>query len=473
VGDPIAAPPIPSGFIGFSTEYNAIEPYAGADPGGLSPVFVRLIENLTRGQPTSLRIGGDSADHTWWPVPGMTRPPGVTYSLDQRWLAVTRAVAAAVRAKLILGINLEADSLQLASAEANALVNGLGPANVLALELGNEPELYDSFAWYRVHHHAVTGRPRDHYTLPAFLEDFTLFSSVMPHVPIAGPTIGGPGWLKHLSEILDDEPRLGLVTVHRYPLQSCFARPGSKAYPTIPRLLAPAASTGLADGFAPMVAIARARGLPIRIDELNSVSCGADPSVSHTFGSALWVMEAMFEMARVGVGAVNVHTFPGAGYELFKLARGRASVAPEYYGLLLFSQAAPPGARLLSVSGVSGLSGPSGVSAGGAPVRAWATRAPGGRVSVALVDADPSRSTVVALRVPGARGDATVARLTGPSLGAASGVSLGGRWVGSSGTFVGRRRALSISPQGGRYVVWVPAASAAVVTFGSTAPSRG
>jgi hypothetical protein len=92
---------------------------------------------------------------------------------------------------------------------------------------------------------------------------------------------------------------------------------------------------------------------------------------------------------------------------------------------------------------------------------------------VALVDADPSRSTVVALRVPGARGDATVARLTGPSLGAASGVSLGGRWVGSSGTFVGRRRALSISPQGGRYVVWVPAASAAVVTFGSTAPSRG
>jgi hypothetical protein len=462
VGAPIAAPPIPTGFLGFSTEYDAIEPYAGSDPSALDPVFVRLIDNLTHGRPTSLRIGGDSADHTWWPVPGLAPPPGVTYSLDRRWVVATRALASALRAKLILGIDLEADSLQIASAEAYALVNGVGPNNVLALELGNEPELYDSFPWYRIDHHGVTGRPRNRYTLAAFIEDFALFSSVMPHVAIAGPTIGGPGWLRHLTEFLAEEPRMGMITVHRYPLQSCFVKPGSNAYPTVARLLAPSSSTGLANGFAPFVAIARAHGLPIRIDELNSVSCGADPSVSYTFGSALWVLEAMFEMARVGVDAVNIHTFPGAGYELFKLARGAASVAPEYYGLLLFSEAAPPGARLLRVS-----------RAARAPVRAWATRDSAGQVRVALVDADPSRATVVGLRVPGARGAATVMRMIGPGLAAAGRLTLGGQWIDSTGTLAGHRRAVAVAERGGRYVVRLPAASAALVTFGSSASRRG
>jgi hypothetical protein len=457
----LPAPPVPTGFVGFSTEYSSIEPYAGTDPSALDPVFVRLIRKLTAGQQTALRIGGDSADRTWWPVPGLPRPPGVTYSLDARWLAVTRALATALDARLILGIDLEADSLELASAEADAFVRGLRAGTVQALELGNEPELYDSFPWYRVDHHGVTGRPRNRYTLAAFIEDFALLSSVMPaHVAVAGPNIGGPGWLRHLAEFLADEPRVGLVTVHRYPLQSCFVKPASTAYPTIARLLAPASSTGLAHGFAPMIAIARARGLPIRIDELNSVSCGADRAVSSAFASALWALETLFEMARVGVDAVNVHTFPGAGYELFRLSRAggrwRATVAPEYYGLLMFADAAPPGSRLLAVD----VAGAPGV------VRAWAARAPDGQVRVVLTDPDPSRAAVVALRVPGARGRATLMRLRAPGLAAHAGVTLAGQSVGPDGTLTGRRREFGVGTSRGRYVIRLPAASAALVTFG-------
>jgi len=40
------------------------------------------------GQAPVLRIGGDSTDTTWWPTPGLRPPPGVTYSLSPRWLAV-------------------------------------------------------------------------------------------------------------------------------------------------------------------------------------------------------------------------------------------------------------------------------------------------------------------------------------------------------------------------------------------------
>jgi hypothetical protein len=283
----------------------------------------------------------------------------------------------------------------------------------------------------------------------------------MPRVTIAGPTIGGPGWLKHLSQWLSEEPRVGLVTVHRYPLQSCFVKPTSPVYPTVARLVAPAASTGLANGFAPMVQIAHGHGLPIRIDELGSVSCGADPSVSYTFGAGLWSLETMLEMARVGVGGVNLHTFPGAGYELFRLSRvagrWRAGVSPQYYGLLLFAQAAPPGSRLLQVA-----------LAGAAPaaVRAWALRAPGGHVRVVLVDADPRRGVVLALRAPQASGrTATIRRLRAPSLTSASGVTLAGQSFDASGRLTGRRRAERVPAAGGRYVVRLPPASAALVTF--------
>jgi hypothetical protein len=466
VGGPMTAPAIPRDFLGFSTEYAAIEQYAGTDPHALDPVFLRLIRNLTHGQPTVIRIGGDSADRTWWPIPGVTQSPGINYSLNQRWVRVTRALSGALGARLILGINLEADSLSLASTEADHLVSGLGPATVAALELGNEPELYDSFAFYRVNDRAVTGRPRNRYSLRDFIDDFALFSSVMPHAAIAGPTIGGPGWLKHLTEFLDNESRVRLITVHRYPLQSCFAKPSSPAYPTVARLLAPASSTGLANGFRTVLAIARARGLPVRIDELNSVSCGADPSVSYTFASALWVIEAMFEMARTGVAGVNIHTFPGAGYELFKLrqtgGRWSASVAPEYYGLAMFQLAAPPGSQQLRV-GVSGRS----------PVREWATKGLDGRTRVVMVDADPAHAAVVAVRVPGVRGAATLERLRGPGLSARGGASLGGQSFNGAAVLSGRRQVDAVSPAGGRYLVRLPAGSAALLTLGSSAVRSG
>ena len=63
----------------MSLEYSSIEHYAGTDPAALDPVFTRLVANLNPGQAPVLRIGGDTTDWTWWPMPGMTKPPGVTF----------------------------------------------------------------------------------------------------------------------------------------------------------------------------------------------------------------------------------------------------------------------------------------------------------------------------------------------------------------------------------------------------------
>ena len=65
-------------------------------------------------------------------------------------------------------------------------MSGLGAASVDALEIGNEPELYGSFGWYRTAGgHEVRGRPRSYDELD-FENDFAAFSKAMPPVPLVG-----------------------------------------------------------------------------------------------------------------------------------------------------------------------------------------------------------------------------------------------------------------------------------------------
>jgi hypothetical protein len=450
--------PVAEGFLGLSLEYSSIERYAGDDPAAIDPVFEQLIRNLNPGQSPVLRIGGDSTDWTWWPIPGVSKPPGVTYALNPRWLQVTRALAQQLRARLILGINLEANNVQLASTEAQMLIDGIGRGAVQALEVGNEPALYGSFPWYRtVGGVKVPGRPRG-YDVPAYMRDFTRFAAGLPPVPLAGPALGASKWMRNLGQFLSSQPRLGVVTVHRYPLQLCYTSTKSVKHPSLAHLMNPAATTGLADSFASDVTAAHARRLPLRVDEINSVSCGADLEVSDTFASSLWAIDAMFELARVGVDGVNLHTFPGAGYELFRLSQvgghWQAAVAPEYYGLLMFAQAAPPGSRLLPVAG-----------APGDGVKVWATRARDRTVHVVLINKS-TRSRVFAVRLPRTAAGTTLELLRAPSLQSSSGATLDGQSFGSettTGTLTGSRGSAAVKPIGGKYVVTLPPASAAML----------
>ncbi|HEY2770885.1 MAG TPA: glycosyl hydrolase family 79 C-terminal domain-containing protein [Solirubrobacteraceae bacterium] len=451
------------GFLGLSLEYPSIERYVGTDPRSLNPVFLRLVRALTPGQRPVLRIGGDSTDNTWYPVSGLTPPGGIRFTLSQRWFRVAKALTSALGARLILGINFEADSSELAAAEAQALVNNLGLGSVRALELGNEPELYSTFPWYRTaDKQKVTGRSLS-YDFTAFTNDFAAVASSLPQVPLAGPAAGGTAWSDRLAEFLTAVPRVALVTLHKYPTQLCFTATKSLQYPSIAHLLAPAASTGLAEGLAPYARTAHARGKPLRIDEFNSVSCGADRKVSQTFASALWAVDALFELARVGIDGVNVHTFPNAGYELFSVqhaaAGWRATVSPEYYGLRLFAQAAPAGSRLIRAASLRG-----------GRVKLWATRAQSGQIRVTVINKGTAPITGLGVTIPGATGAATLTRLQAPSLTATSGVTLGGQSFAvptSTGELAGNRSTDTVKPSHGQYVIPLPAASAALLTLPS------
>ena len=146
-----------------------------------------------------------------------------------------------------------------------------------------------------------------------------------------------------------------MVTYHRYPLRACVTDPTSPGFPSIPNLLADSASAGLATPMAPFIAVTHRHNLPFRVAEMNSASCQGAKGVSDTFASALWALDTMFQFASVGVDGVNFHMLPGSNYELFTVSHNstgawQAFVHPEYYGLLMFAQAFPPGARLLQTT---------------------------------------------------------------------------------------------------------------------------
>jgi hypothetical protein len=450
---------MPPGFIGLSLEYPALSDYLGRDPSALNPAFLALVRAISPGQSPVLRIGGNSTDASWWPIPGVIPPAGVSYELTPAWLAVAHAMAVRLDARMILGINLAADNPALAGAEARALVAGIGRRYIDALEIGNEADVYTEFAWYRSRAGQMVFARSRRYDMLDYIEQFSQWRAALPRVPLAGPAFAQANWMGQLGSLLSAGRRLAVVTFHRYPLRACETDPTLGDFASVPNLMSDAAAAGMAAQVAPYVAVAHADRLPFRLDELNSASCKGAPGVSDTFSSALWVLDTLFNLASVGVDGVNIHTLPGAPYQPFSFttvgSRWRATVHPLYYGLLMFAQAFPPGARLLSVAAPTG------------PVKAWATLAPDGRTRVVLINKDPSDPVVVTVQLPQDSRPLTVERLSAPGLSATADVRLGGESFGTetaTGTLplVRRAQQLTATPDG--YEVALPAASAVLLT---------
>jgi hypothetical protein len=459
VGSAPTSAPLPPGYLGLSLEFYAVHEYTGSDPGAINPVFVQLIRNLNPGQAPVLRIGGDSTDQTWWPVPGVLPPRGIDYTLTPGWIRTTAALADTLGAKLIVGINLQLNRPALAAAEGRALRAGLG-GSLEAFEIGNEADLYGTLPWYLTASGKVRyGRPPS-YSVSDFIQQSADVGHALPPAPLAGPTFANLTWMAEgFSQYEAANPGLAVVTFHRYPLRGCHVATTSQAYPTVANLLSDYSQSQLAQGVVPYVAMAHAHGLPFRVDEMNSVACAGSHGVSDTFASALWMLDTLFELDNVGVDGVNVHTFPGAHYQLFSFthsgSRWQADVAPEYYGMLMFAQAAPPGSRLIPIGGL-----PDG------SLKMWATLAPDGTERVVLINEDPANPQSLVFRAPGS--SASVEGLTAPSVDATDGVTLGGQSFGdatATGLLPGPPQTSTVYPLLGLYSLTVPPGSAMMLTL--------
>ncbi|MEA2306640.1 MAG: hypothetical protein QOH43_3920 [Solirubrobacteraceae bacterium] len=373
-------------FLGMSVEWDTLAAWLGQDPVGADQAVGRMWSLLATDGAPVLRIGGNSADRTWI-GPGPPPPQGIQHVLTPGTLAAFGAVLRAHPARVVLGLDL-AHRRFAADARVLALARRMLPARDLrGAEIGNEPDLYPTQPWGR----APSGAPlpaRDpQYGVRAFLRDYRAALRAL-HRPLrglalAGPGLGGPHWAHRTAEILRGAPQIDVVAAHEYALSRCAHR----ARPTLARLLAPKAARRFVDGIRAEQRAARARGLPLRLQEGGSVACRGAPGVSDAPASALWALRLFFTLAGHGVSGIDLHNAQGAYDQLVvrRVGEGWAVHAqPTFVAMLAFAHTLHGRTRLLHTSRVKG-------------VGTWATRDATGTTHVVLVnDAPVARDVLVA-----------------------------------------------------------------------------
>jgi hypothetical protein len=449
--------PVPPSFLGLSTEYWSLPHYDAQ-----RRLFERVIDQLRTDGPLLLRIGGDSADVSIW-TPGQAPPPSWSYPVTPHWLTQTHQLVLDTGVKILLDLNLVDRAPALEAGWAKRFADAMPADSVVATEIGNEPDLYR--IWNRAGRLATASRAvlanyfawtRD-FSPVDYSDEFSLYANALhqdlPNMPLAGPSLSNPEKLPWVSQLLRQRA-LGLVTVHRYPLSACQKHRVSPTYPTIARLMSERSSAGLANSVRGALRLAHRNGRPLRVTELNSVTCGGLKGVSGTFANALWAPDALFELMRVGVDGVNVHVRTNALNSPFVLRHGKLHAKPILYGLALFARMLSPGSRLIS----SHLRVQAGLH-----VKGWVVKAPGGQLRVLLINKG-RRGAILHVHLPAGYDAGQVQRLRGPSLTASQGITLAGQTLGSDGLWHGKLSSQAVAAQGGSFELAVPGDSAALLT---------
>jgi hypothetical protein len=467
-----AARPLPRGFLGIAIEFGTVRGWEPGGSGPPNPVLVQLVHNLNPVGNPSIRIGGESTDRSWWPTPGVPQPLGVTQTLGPAWGQALQQLADSTNAKLLLGLNLEANRPRIDQEAADRYLGLVGRRYIGALEIGNEPDLYPLIPWYKLIDGKVApwyvngGTPvfarKRTYGPAQFGQELARTLAVLPKLPEAGPETGHPGWVQ---QFIDEVRPRGLpmtLTSHAYGLNQCIKNTFARAYPSVPNLLSLYASrTNMLSGDGPYISMAHADGASYRVDEMGSVTCNGRAGVSDTMASALWALDALFYMDSRGVDGVNLHSFPGSANGLFDLTQvngiWHATIHPAYYGALMFAQAAPEGSRLLTVHG------------GGEPqLRAWSTLGADHKVRVLLINDSLQSAGQITVHSPSGWGTqpASIERLLAPNAAATTDITLGGQsFAANSDGVLPAPQTATVSSRYGAYTITLAPATAALLTL--------
>jgi hypothetical protein len=442
--------PVPPRFLGLSFEVSSAKQLSYYADGGDLATLLRSLG------PGVLRLGGASADtRVAWTDAHTPRPAWASSVLDPEDLHRLARLAAMTGWRVLLTIGLAHYEPRAAAREVAAAKAALGPW-LMGIEVGNEP---DSYAL-----HSLRQAPWGSSNYNAQVSGYrSAIAAVTPNIAVAGPGVSGSGAFRMWApaEALAQKP--ALLTGHHYPL-GC--RPAGEA--TIPRLLSQATRGLESESLRNYASISRASGIPFRIDETNTVSCGGKAGVSNTFAAALWAVNYIAQAMAVGATGINLEGNPAtcAGYSPVcapspaSLRSGALRPQPEWYALLLTRGLT--GDRPLHTTIVWRKR---------ANVAITTLLAPNGGLRFVIAEDDPpgSKDAALSLHVGGGYGAASVLALTAPSPHATAGVRLGGEAVAADGSWRGPRRLEQLSTRHGTISLTVPPSSAALVTV---APAR-
>lgn len=447
----------PLDFLGFSYETTHL-----AFTEFFSPRNTRLIRVFNTLTPNGvLRIGGNRSDYANWytfpehlqsaPVSQGLRPVNpyqpIIPSLPAPNIGGTswpgqEPVAAAVTLdalynlagfltatnwSVIWGLNMKTGSAEEAAEEAEAVHRILG-RSLLALQFGNEPDLYPNFNY------------------DAFISKWREFAvavkSRVPNARLAGPDIyGNTGWVARFAEDVADE--IVLLSGHYYPL----GVPDDPST-TVDHLLN--SNPHLQSQFYNIVQAMKKSHLPFRMTETNSTVRGGKYGLSDTLAAALWGGDFLLQLGQVGISGVNFHGGSNRAFApLTDSGDSLVGVMPLFYGMMLGGYFAD--STFFSVT----------TSAPETNVTAYVAQSNQGWVA-GLFNKEIYSPYKVRLDGLGSITNARVWRLEGPSINSSSGVTFAGSQVDSSGSWIPRSEQ-TLAPDNGGLSLTLPPASAALV----------
>jgi hypothetical protein len=445
---------IPRSYVGFSAEWPELAAYEAR-----GPAFARLLGLLSvAGEPVSLRIGGETADSTYWPS-AARHLPSKAYVVNDDYFARLGRLARATPLRLLVDLNLVARAPQMAQAVGRALRRWLPRSSVGGFEIGNEPDIYPAGYVGTMNIKPGDASPFDwalSYNSQDYASDFARYAravrSVWPDVRYGGPAECS-GATDYVLPTLRTHA-LSILTLHRYEFNT---RTGLfyPTYPTLAKYLNPIASWTFAARDRRFISLAKQAGIPVRVTEF-SAAVGDAPGLTNSFATALWGANTLFAQLSEGIDGVNVHLrLKYLNSPVTASPSGGLTVNPLYYGMLLVTHMLGPGATLMRVASSAPIS----------DLSVWAVRDSQRTMRVLLVNT--SGGDMVVKNALGTRADGTIVRLTAASPSATTDVRFGGRSLDSAGEWIGTYRAGQVRGESGVFTVRVPRYSAALLTAGA------
>jgi hypothetical protein len=483
---------VPAGFTGFSFDPSFFSQYFSNNYNGTNNRVIsqQLLNNFFPFQQPEIRILGNN--RVFWRNTGFTAPtswnmingyncvscpagsPGLTTSYSNTNLNDYREFLNGLlfKPETLFGINLAF----LDSSRARDLASNIKTrfSNFpYQFEIGNEPDIYIRL-----------GRRTAGYTPEEHLREFNMIASaVAPFGDVAGPTLAiinnsrTDAWSSRTGWFIRNSfPNLKKITMHQYPLGEDI---GSISW--LSKYLSPSYSNDRVNndnsGIKLCIDTSLANGVPFRLAEANSIALGGTEGVSDAFGSALWVMDYMFELARAKSEGINLMTSGGNSFfyspftftDTFLTPSDKVRVNPIYHGMLFFARCVQNNARFLSIT-PQNTAQPN--------VNVWALRDLLGFTRILIINrglttTDVSSSTL-RVRISGAQSTARRydLRATGGSITGALGktvasgavFTIAGQTVNSiSGELQGSTAFTTVQPVNQTYTISIPAASASIL----------
>jgi hypothetical protein len=392
-------------FIGFGYETSAV-----AQPGFFARDNTRMI-NLYRNlsKHGMIRIGGNVSDHTRYVTGGLSaaKTEKEVSIINQANLNDLGDFVRATGWSVMWGLNLGTGTKEQAAEEAMAVDQALGP-NLHSFEIGNEVDLLPKYSKDYVAYHR------------AFADYKAAIRSRLPNAVFSGPdSAGNLEFIKNF--VADESADMKLVTHHYY-------RTGArKPEATMDYLLAH--DKAFDARLNVLQELCGRHQLEYRINEVNSFYGGGKQGVSDAFGSALWCLDYILNLAAHGANGINLQTdvnqlgFISYYSPIVHDDAGGCVARPEYYGMLAFALVAH--GDLLKTS----------FDADDINVAAYSSKDSQGTYYLIVINKESSRDISINCSEPVATTAVEAYRLCGPALGATKDVTFAGSAVAENGTW--------------------------------------